>query len=292
MQVTFHNEGEDLRYLINNDLSYNNEIILWNFDQEMGIDMAFLALNDGNVRLVAMQSKSGNQSGLSKAILTLSPGLQYLSNNQRLYLITGNKDEKAVKCSRSPKRTNYENFMLDHPQLSDNWIRVSLTNSKPDYEYEKNLFSDELDKKDYLKSRLYMLTCQSTDFLNYSLRLKLLSSTKPTKEDKLKEKQYYFSISIENSITKLENLLSNNITTTNAIPMKATSTMTSDSTSTSTILVPSMHESQAEINQINEKAKNILTPEKLKGDKTISSSSSPTTTTQINNTNAACCSIS
>eukprot|EP01040_Poterioochromonas_malhamensis_P014109 gene14109-15599_t len=104
------------------DEEFNDQIILYNLDKFLGIDLAFIVKHEGNPRLVAIQSKNWTTGGLKPSLLTLSPGLQYLTENQREALLElkpliNVEASNDVTGYLSKSWSAYKEWVADNPRL-------------------------------------------------------------------------------------------------------------------------------------------------------------------------------
>lgn len=139
------------------ELKYHDNIILFNVEDSMGLDIIFLASDDDdNNRLVGIQTKNSS-STLTDILKTINPGLQYLTNNQREYILKYHSNNKPAQPSILPhsgytssKNNEYVEFWRSHKSLCSDWIRVGLIargiNSAV-YNYITEGFNADVNKK-------------------------------------------------------------------------------------------------------------------------------------------------
>jgi hypothetical protein len=177
--------------------SFNTRRILWNFDSDMGISLAFIAVDEtgSKVSLVAIQSTTALNGRLKYSLMELSPGSQYLTHQERKQLIQP-KEKWTVSSHRNSKNgifstkwNAFRMFCLKYPELSEKWIRISLMGkipSKENYQYlhhtlPKKLSSSEVGfAKDFqaqlLKSPILLLSYNSPHWLTEPIRQVIFSS--------------------------------------------------------------------------------------------------------------------
>lgn len=89
--------------------------------------------------MVLIQAKNKQMAPSDDSLLTLNPGWQYLTNDQRIWVINsvyhGDKAKKRPIISEhmgygSPVWNDHVDFCLQHPPLGDECIRISL-NTRP-----------------------------------------------------------------------------------------------------------------------------------------------------------------
>jgi hypothetical protein len=160
----------ELNLFVHSTKKYDTSLLLINFDNDMGLDLAFVGLTKAkNFRLVAIQSKNHDNGGVRDALKTLSPGLQYLTNKERKSLQHLQQKEVITKAKNdgifSKKWYPYNNWIENNPDLASHWIRIAAVSQIPslvDFEhiYEKvpKTFLQSEEKFAYSKECLSMLT--------------------------------------------------------------------------------------------------------------------------------------
>jgi hypothetical protein len=171
---------------------YSSNRILYNFNNFMGVDVGFLVRNieDDSLKFVAVQSKNTATGALSAALKTLSPGLQFFTNQERSSLCDKFCDggPKGLGFSTSKQRENkntgflskiwilFNSFAVKHPTLVNNWIRVAAIAQIPkpeDYELIYNSFRSSLsaDRQDlWENSPFVLITTNSSKWLTEDIR--------------------------------------------------------------------------------------------------------------------------
>jgi hypothetical protein len=100
--------------------------------------------------------------------VTLSPGLQYLTNTERKSVMSG-KEKCLISDPRplgifSTKWKEYQRWAKANPLLADNWVRIAAISQIPtvkDYEAVYKVFPKKIEKNkekiEYFKSVSSML---------------------------------------------------------------------------------------------------------------------------------------
>jgi hypothetical protein len=127
---------------------YFLDTILVNFNQLMGVDLAFVVrrskecpLAVPEYRLVVIHSRDRECAQLSDMLKRLNPATQYLGNSERLAVLRGDQSFPLPRRSLylSPHWSNYQSFMANHEELQSNWIRIGLTARPVAYEAYQEL---------------------------------------------------------------------------------------------------------------------------------------------------------
>jgi hypothetical protein len=102
----------------------------------MGVDLAFVvrrseecSLTVPEYRLVVIHSQDRESAQLSDMLKSLNPATQYLSDEERLAVLSGDQSFPPSRRSyyRSQLWSNYQSFIVKHDELQSNWIRIGLT---------------------------------------------------------------------------------------------------------------------------------------------------------------------
>jgi hypothetical protein len=171
-------------------LSSSSSLIFYNFDEHMGIDIAFVcADNAGSKRLTTFQSKNWGEGGLKAALETLSPGLQYLNKTQRTQAFRGERFEKISGTPgnghQSVKWKNYFNWIEANKANQDrsfyckDWIRIALIATIPT-ESDYSFIHSQL-KKDF-KTKIQNISFRVRDrrsYYHHCLKLETNMTTSP-----------------------------------------------------------------------------------------------------------------
>jgi len=173
---------------------FNEHVILYNIPQACGLDLAMLCCDaaSGSVRLVGIQCKATATRTLDVVVQTLSPGAQFLTNDQRDWMqaIVLSQHQVDMKlrvkqqaspfCEPFPTSTTRGAFSrlwfehmelaLKYPQLFGNWLRVGITRQLPSKdlrslitEYDSNykLRPKRTDRERAVDSPFLLLSLQS-----------------------------------------------------------------------------------------------------------------------------------
>jgi hypothetical protein len=172
-----------LRSLIRADGSLDDTVILYDIPTVMGIDLAMLVRCDGgsrpaggagtanphNWRLVAFQLHNTVAKSLNEIMLTLHPGAQYATNEQRQALIAGNpKGFLPLTTNVGAGSTAWKDFVAlgaAYPALVSNWIRVAVVSqpvSEGVYEMAAQLAAQNVKRTMYeTMFRIWLLRSQA-----------------------------------------------------------------------------------------------------------------------------------
>lgn len=200
---------------------YRTDLVAFGFAEEMGVDVMFLAKDgDENVVVVAVQYKSGTDD-LLDALQTISPGLQFLPNVQRVAIVTRSvshitrQSERAFLQEASKKRKEFKQFIKSHPELGSDWVRIAAVNRSVDSSKIRQEIDEATDAdvpSEILEvnelSPLVLLDFQRETFLTRQARR--MFTSKPTlKTSRLpRNKCAYFPVSIDYAKKSLEELKS------------------------------------------------------------------------------------
>lgn len=131
-----------LRMFAKPDNTYDFKTILVNIDQCAGADIAFLVRHKTTLmpRLVLVQAKNKQAGTLDESLLTLNPGCQCLTNDQRIWVIDAVYNGNVVATKKPPMFEHmgygssvwkdHVDVCRKHPLLSQDCIRMSL-NARP-----------------------------------------------------------------------------------------------------------------------------------------------------------------
>jgi hypothetical protein len=113
--------------------SINSTVIFYKIDVLCGLDIAFVVQNrkTNNYKLVAVQSKNDKSITVKQALMTLSPGTQYLQNDFRTFVITKKFPGKTpARRQCGPGFANFDSWYefctTYNSSIGNNWIRVAL----------------------------------------------------------------------------------------------------------------------------------------------------------------------
>jgi hypothetical protein len=99
-------------------------------------------------KLVAIQSKNDRAITATETLLTLSPGLQYLDNSYRQFVVTGKgRSRLPVSMTCGPGNDKWDawhQFCVDHDaSIGNNWIRIGLVSRRIDERIHQYLKDEE-----------------------------------------------------------------------------------------------------------------------------------------------------
>lgn len=138
--------------------SINTSTIFYNIDVQCGLDIAVIVKHrdTNHYKLVAIQSKNDKAITVKEALLTLSPGTQYLQNTYRKYVITKEfPGKKPVTRTCGPGFNDFDEWYrfckTYETSVGNNWIRVALVSRSIDpniHQYvSTEQFLERFDKK-------------------------------------------------------------------------------------------------------------------------------------------------
>lgn len=82
-------------FVAKNGVGYRMDLIAWGYQGDMGVDFSFFRVNETNnepfVSSAVFQVEGGDSHGIRNFVLTLSRGLQYLPNSQRIAILNGHR---------------------------------------------------------------------------------------------------------------------------------------------------------------------------------------------------------
>jgi hypothetical protein len=108
--------------------------IFYNIHPLCGLDIVFIVKHryEDRYKLVAIQSKNYKSIAAKDIMMTLSPGLQFLENKYRRFVITGNAPVKNTLTRAGHRR--WENWCefceVNDSSVGSNWIRVVLVSRR------------------------------------------------------------------------------------------------------------------------------------------------------------------
>lgn len=112
--------------------SINTSAIFYDIDVLCGLDIAVVVKHrdTNNYKLVAIQSKNDKSITIKEALMTLSPGTQYLRNDYRKFVITKvfpGKKPTTLMCGPGYAKFDswYEFCKTYDKSVGNNWIRVA-----------------------------------------------------------------------------------------------------------------------------------------------------------------------
>lgn len=159
-----HAEASATDERVDEDYRLVTDTIWISFNHLMGLDIAFIVSHINGTRfeqprlsrVVVIQAKNYKKGGLSSSLTTLSPGLQYLSNNERSFVLDGktfdfSKDKASDIMSSKygyvgQQWQNYFDFYQEYreliPCLFQSWIRISALANVPNEEQYQKIFQN------------------------------------------------------------------------------------------------------------------------------------------------------
>jgi hypothetical protein len=114
--------------------SMNTETVFFGINTLCGVDIVFVVKSvlNNHYKLVAIQSKNDKSITAKEVLMTLSPGLQYLENPYREFVITGKFPGRKTPAKRSCgpgylQWDEWSEFCTTYDtSVGNNWIRVAL----------------------------------------------------------------------------------------------------------------------------------------------------------------------